>query len=646
MQNQWLSNDDLYLLAQGRHYRAYEKMGAHLSAVTGQRGVHFAVWAPNAKRVTVIGDFNGWNPQSNVLASHGVEGVWEGFIPNVDAGARYKYHITSQYRDYAVDKADPYGFAAELRPRTASLVCDLSTYSWGDSEWMAQRSRRNGLGCPISIYEVHLGSWRRVPEEENRSLTYRELAMRLADYVFDAGYTHVEFLPIMEYPFDGSWGYEVSGYYAPTSRFGTPADFMYLVDSLHQRGIGVIVDWVPAHFPKDQAGLGYFDGTHLYEHADPRQGEQPEWNTFVFNYGRPEVRGFLIANAHFWYDKYHIDGLRVDAVASMLYLDYGRREGEWIPNRYGGKENLDALQFLRQMNEQVYAAFPGTMTIAEESTSWPMVSRPSYLGGVGFGLKWNMGWMHDTLEYMSLDPIYRGYHQNKITFSLVYAFTENFILPLSHDEVVYGKRSMISKMPGDEWRKFANLRLLYGYMWGHPGKKLNFMGGEFGQWAEWNHDGSLDWDLLKQPLHSGLHRWVRDLNTFYRAQPSLYEVDFEPAGFEWVDCSDTEHSVISFLRLAKSLADSTLVICNFTPVPRHHYRVGSPVNGSWREVLNSDALFYGGSGQGNNGSVEATSLPLQGRPYSLNLTIPPLAILFLRLSDLRQTIPVENSPSV
>ena len=632
MQNHWLSDEDLSLLGQGTHYRAYEKMGAHLGEINGQRGVHFAVWAPNAKQVSVIGEFNGWNPHSNVLESSGAEGVWEGFIPNVDAGAPYKYHITSQYRDYAVDKADPYGFAADLRPQTASRVCDLSAYSWGDSEWMAKRAGRNGLGCPISIYEVHLGSWRRVPAEENRSLTYRELAVQLADYVHDAGYTHVEFLPIMEYPFDGSWGYEVIGYYAPTSRFGTPADFMYLVDCLHQREIGVIVDWVPAHFPKDQAGLGYFDGTHLYEHADPRQGEQPEWNTLVFNYGRPEVRSFLIANALFWHDKYHIDGLRVDAVASMLYLDYGRREGEWIPNRYGGKENLYALQFLRQMNEQVYAAFPGTMTIAEESTAWPMVSRPLYIGGVGFGLKWNMGWMHDTLEYMSLDPLYRRYHQNQITFGLVYAFTENFILPLSHDEVVYGKRSMISKMPGDEWRKFANLRLLYGYMCGHPGKKLNFMGGEFGQWAEWNHDGSLDWDLLQQPLHSGLRRWARDLNTFYRSQPSLYEVDFQAPGFEWVDCSDSEQSVISFLRHAKNPADTTLFICNFTPVPRHHYCIGCPVNGCWQEVLNSDAVLYGGSGQGNNGSVEAATVPLHSRPYSLNLTLPPLAVLVLRPS--------------
>jgi 1,4-alpha-glucan branching enzyme len=629
VQTPWISDYDLYLLREGTHCRAYERMGAHLGESVGQSGVHFAVWAPNAKQVSVFGDFNGWNPRSNALESRGASGVWEGFVPDVGPGARYKYHITSQYRGYEVDKADPYGFAAEIRPQTASRVWDLSTYSWGDSEWMTNRAGKNGLGCAVSIYEVHLGSWRRVPEG-NRPLTYREMAVRLADYVHEAGYTHVEFLPVMEYPFDGSWGYEVIGYYAPTSRFGTPVDFMYLVDCLHQREIGVIVDWVPAHFPKDKAGLGYFDGTHLYEHSDPRQGEQPEWNTFVFNYGRSEVRGFLIANAIFWYDKYHVDGLRVDAVSSMLYLDYGRRKGQWIPNQYGGKENIDALQFLRQMNEQVYAAFPDAMMLAEESTAWPMVSRPVYLGGLGFNLKWNMGWMHDTLEYMSKDPIYRRYHQNKITFSLVYAFTENFILPLSHDEVVYGKSSMVAKMPGNDRCKFANLRLLYGYMWGHPGKKLLFMGDDFGQWDEWNHDGSLDWHLLDYPLHCGLRRWVRDLNTFYRGQPSLYEVDFEPSGFEWVDCGDSERSVISFLRRARNLPDVTLFICNFTPVPRHNYRVGAPVNGDWREALNSDALIYGGSGEGNSGRVEADPLPFHGRPYSLTLTVPPLGVLVLR----------------
>jgi 1,4-alpha-glucan branching enzyme len=626
----WLSGYDLHLLGEGTHFRAYEKLGAHLGESGGRRGVHFAVWAPNASQVSVIGDFNAWTPGSNALQSRGAVGIWEGFVPDLEPGSRYKHHITSQSAGYEVDKADPYAFAAELRPQTASRVCDLGTYSWGDSKWMANRATRNGLDCAVAIYEVHLGSWRRVPEEGNRWLTYREMAVQLADYVHDAGYTHVEFLPVMEHPFDGSWGYEVIGYYAPTSRFGTPADFMYLVDCLHQRDIGVIVDWVPAHFPKDQAGLGYFDGTHLYEHSDPRQGEQPDWNTLVFNYGRPEVREFLISNALFWFDKYHVDGLRVDAVASMLYLDYGRPKDQWIPNRYGGKENLDALQFLRQVNEQVFAAFPDAMMVAEESTAWPMVSRPVYLGGLGFNLKWNLGWMHDTLEYMSKDPIYRRYSHNKITFSLVYAFSENFVLPLSHDEVVYGKGSMVAKMPGDDWQKFANLRLLYGYMWGHPGKKLLFMGDDFGQWNEWNHDRSLDWHLLEHPPHSGLRRWVRDLNTFYRGQPSLFEVDFQPSGFEWVDCGDSERSVLSFLRRARDPADMTLFICNFTPVIRSNYRVGVPVGGAWREALNSDAPLYGGSGQGNSGRVEAVPLPAHGRAYSLNLTIPPLAILALR----------------
>ena len=551
--NSWLSDYDLYLLGEGTHSHAYEKMGAHLGEQDGRRGVHFAVWAPNASQVSVIGDFNEWSSCSNVLESPGRSGIWEGFVPNVGLGARYKYHIKSSYRGYEVDKADPYAFAAEVRPQTASLVWDISTYSWGDGEWIANRARRNGLDCAISIYEVHLGSWRRAPEAENRPLTYREMAAQLTEYVHDAGYTHVEFLPVMEHPFDGSWGYEVTGYYAPTSRFGPPEDFMYLVDCLHQHEIGVIIDWVPADFPKDEAGLGFFDGTHLYEHADPKQGEQPDWNTLVFNYERPEVRGFLTANALFWFDKYHVDGLRVDAVSSMLYLDYGRQPGQWIANRNGGKENLGAIQFLRQMNERVYAAFPEAMMIAEESTAWPMVSRPVYLGGLGFGFKWNMGWMHDTLEYLSKDPIYRRYNHREITFSLVYAFSENFVLPLSHDEVVYGKGSMVAKMPGDDWQKFANLRLLYGYMWGHPGKKLLFMGSDFGQWREWSHDRSLDWDLLEHPQHSGLRRWVRDLNTFYRGQPSLYEVDFEPSGFEWVDGGDSERSIISFLRRAKIL---------------------------------------------------------------------------------------------
>jgi 1,4-alpha-glucan branching enzyme len=630
LQTPWLTDYDLYLFGEGTHYRAYEKLGAHCGEVDGRRGVHFAVWAPNAQRVTVIGDFNDWNPQADSLEPRGTAGVWEGFVPDIGPGALYKYHIVSNERGYRVDKADPFAFAAEIRPQTASRVWDLSTYSWGDGEWMANRAARNALDAPISIYEVHLGSWRRVAEEGNRSLTYRELALQLADYVHDAGYTHVEFLPVMEHPFDGSWGYETIGYFAPTSRFGTPTDFMFLVDSLHQRGIGVILDWVPAHFPKDEAGLGYFDGTHLYEHSDPRQGEHPDWNTFVFNYGRREVDSFLIGNALFWLDKYHMDGLRTDAVASMLYLDYGRRDGQWIPNPHGGKENIEALDFLRRVNQQVYADFPGTMMIAEESTAWPMVSRPVYLGGLGFGFKWSMGWMHDILDYMSKDPVFRSYHHNKITFALVYAFSENFILPFSHDEVVYGKGSMLGKMPGDDWQKFANLRLLYGFMFGHPGKKLLFMGGEFGQWMEWNHDSALDWPALERPLHAGMRRWVRDLNTFYRGQPSLYEVDFDASGFEWVDCNDWERSVVSFLRKGKDQRDLTLFVCNFTPVPRQNYRVGVPFECYWKEMLNSDAPLYGGSGQGNMGGLESVPVPVHGRPYSLNMTLPPLGMVAFR----------------
>ena len=632
-QSPWLTEYDQYLFAEGTHRRAYEKLGGHAGEAGGRRGVHFAVWAPNAGQVSVIGDFNDWRPDAHPLATQGAAGVWEGFVPAIGPGALYKYHIVSRFGDYRVDKADPYGFGAEIRPRTASRVWDLGAYEWRDGDWMANRALRNGLDCPISIYEVHLGSWRRVIEDGNRPLTYREMAQQLADYVHDAGYTHVELLPVLEHPFDGSWGYEAIGYYAPTSRFGSPDDFMYLVDYLHQQEIGVILDWTPAHFPKDEAGLGYFDGTHLYEHADPRQGEHPDWNTFVFNYGRTEVREFLIGSALFWLANYHIDGLRVDAVASMLYLDYGRREGQWIPNRYGGKENLDALQLLRQLNEYAYGEFPDCLMIAEESTAWPMVSRPTYTGGLGFGLKWNMGWMHDMLEYMTKDPIYRSYHHSQLTFSLMYAFSENFILPLSHDEVVYGKRSLLARMPGDEWQQFANLRLLYGYQFGHPGTKLLFMGGEFGQWNEWNHDTSLDWHLLGYPLHAGLRRWVRDLNTFYRSQRSLYEEDIESSGFEWVDCNDNQRSVVSFIRRAKDPADLTLLVFNFAPVPRPNYRVGVPGGGFWRECLNSDATLYGGSGQGNIGGVESAPLPLHGRPHSLSLTLPPLAVVMFRRAE-------------
>jgi 1,4-alpha-glucan branching enzyme len=621
-----LSDFDLYLLAEGTHFRAYDKLGAHLQKRGGRPGVQFAVWAPNAISVSVIGDFNNWDPRAAPMKP-AAAGVWECFIAGIGPGATYKYHIVSRNKDYTVDKADPYGFAAEVRPNTASRVWDLESYAWHDSGWMMNRATRNALVAPITIYEMHLGSWQRVVEEGNRWLTYRELAPRLADYVHDAGFTHVELLPVMEHPFDGSWGYQTIGYFAPTSRHGTPADFMYLVDYLHQHGIGVILDWVPAHFPKDEAGLAYFDGTHLYEHADPRQGEQPDWNTFVFNYGRNEVQNFLISNALFWFEKYHADGLRVDAVASMLYLDYGRREGQWIPNRYGGNENLEAVAFVRSLNEQVYAAFPDGLMIAEESTAWPGVSRPTYAGGLGFGLKWNMGWMHDMLSYMSTDPVFRSYVHNQLTFGLLYAFTENFILPFSHDEVVYGKGSMLRKMPGDEWQKFANLRLLYGFMFGHPGKKLLFMGNEFGQWSEWNHDASLEWHLLHNPLHAGLLRWVRDLNTLYRGQPSLHELDFDAAGFEWVDCKDFQRSIVSFIRRGRDPSEELLFVCNFTPVVRQNYRVGAPSGGAWKEVLNSDAAMYGGSGQGNFGGLEATPLPIHGRPFSLNMTLPPLAVV-------------------
>ena len=625
-----LTDFDLYLIGEGTHNRAYERMGAHIVERGGRSGVEFAVWAPNAGHVSVIGDFNVWSPEANPMRVRPKAGVWEIFVPGIGQGVRYKYHVESRYGHFAADKADPYGFSTELRPQTASRVWNLENYSWNDRQWMNERAKRNARDAPISIYEVHLGSWRRVPEEGNRWLTYREIAPLLADHIHDAGFTHAEFLPVSEHPFDGSWGYETTGYFSPTSRFGDPTDFMYLVDHLHQRGIGVILDWVPAHFPKDEAGLAFFDGTHLYEHADPRQGEYPVWNTFAFNYGRREVRTFLVSNALFWFDKYHIDGLRVDAVASMLYLDYGRRQGEWIPNRYGGKENIEAIDFLRYLNEHVYTAFPDVMTVAEESTAWPQISRPTYLGGLGFGFKWNMGWMHDILEYASTDPIYRSYHHNRITFSLMYAFMENFVLPFSHDEVVYSKGSMLSKMPGDQWQKFANLRCLYGYMFGHPGKKLLFMGGELGQWSEWNHDQSLDWHLLQYPFHSSLQRWVRDLNTLYRGEPALHEMDYEPLGFEWVDCSDSQRSVVSFLRRGRQSVDTLLFVCNFTPVPRHNYRVGSPEGGYWREILNSDAPLYGGSGQGNMGGLTAAPLPIHGRPFSLSMTLPPLGVVIFK----------------
>ncbi|MCS7312965.1 MAG: 1,4-alpha-glucan branching protein GlgB [Acidobacteria bacterium] len=627
-----LTDYDVYLFREGHHFRLYEKLGAHPMEADGLQGTLFAVWAPNAERVSVIGDFNGWDPGAHPLAPRwDGSGIWEGFVPGVGPGNLYKYHIVSRFGGYTVDKGDPFAFFWETPPGTASIVWDLR-YEWGDEAWLRTRRQANALDAPISIYEVHLGSWRRVPEAGRRFLTYREMAEALPRYVKEMGFTHVEFLPVMEHPFYGSWGYQTVGYFAPTSRYGLPQDFMFLIDSLHQHGIGVILDWVPSHFPGDAHGLAFFDGTHLYEHADPRKGFHPEWTSYVFNYGRYEVRSFLISSALFWLDVYHADGLRVDAVASMLYLDYGRQEGEWIPNEYGGKENLEAIAFLRRLNEEVYRSFPDVQTIAEESTAWPMVARPTYVGGLGFGLKWNMGWMHDTLTYFSKDPIYRKYHHDQITFSIWYAFSENFVLPLSHDEVVHGKGSLLGKMPGDDGQKFAHLRALLGYMYGHPGKKLLFMGGEFGQWREWNHDDSLDWHLLAYTPHRGLQQWVRDLNELYRREPALHEGDCDSAGFEWVDFHDWEQSVISFLRKAQSSGDIVLVVCNFTPVPRFDYRVGVPRPGFWRELLNSDARAYGGGGYGNLGGVEASLVPSHGRPYSLSLTLPPLSVLFLKPS--------------
>ena len=624
-----LSNDDIYLFNEGSHYRIYNMLGAHNQRINGEEGTYFAVWAPNARQVSVIGNFNNWDKLSHPLMTRGQSGIWEGFVPGVCSGSLYKYHITSHFQNYQVEKADPLSFYAELSPGTASVVWDLD-YAWGDHEWMCNRKNNNALDSPMSIYEVHPGSWRRVPEEGNRFLTYRELAVSLTEYIKQMGFTHVEFMPIMEHPFYGSWGYQITGYFAPTSRYGEPQDFMYLVDYLHQHGIGVILDWVPSHFPNDEHGLGFFDGTHLYEHQDPQKGIHPEWNSYIFNYTRNEVRSFLLSNALFWLDKYHVDGLRVDAVASMLYLDYGRKKGQWIPNKYGGNENLDAIYFIRRFNEVVYREYPDVQTIAEESTAWPMVSRPVHIGGLGFGLKWDMGWMHDTLVYMTKNPLYRKYHHSNITFRLMYAFSENFVLSLSHDEVVYGKGSLQGKMPGDEWQKFANLRLLLGYMYAQPGKKLLFMGGEFGQIKEWSHDESLQWHLLQYQKHAGVKKWMEDLGMFYRSQPAFYQIDFSPEGFEWIEGNDNQNSIISFIRKGRTAEDTLLVVCNFTPVTRHDYQIGVPVSGFWQELLNSDALIYGGSGQGNLGGVEAVLLSRHGRPFSLTITVPPLATVFFK----------------
>ncbi len=636
-----LTADDLHLFNEGTHYRLAEKLGAHLIEREGAPGANFAVWAPNAETVSVIGDFNGWRAGEHRLMPRGGSGIWEGWIPKLGPGTIYKYHIRSRHDGYQIEKSDPYGFYHEPPPRTASRLWQLD-YEWHDQEWMQRRGSANVHPAPISIYEVHLGSWARMPEEKNRPLTYRELAPRLASYIKDLGFTHVEFLPVMEHPFYGSWGYQTTGYFAPTSRYGSPQDFMQLVDVLHQHGIGVILDFVPSHFPTDAHGLSYFDGTHLYEHSDPRQGLHPDWNTYIFNYDRHEVRSFLLSSALFWLDRYHADGLRIDAVASMLYLDYSRPEGEWIPNEFGGRENLGAISFLRKMNEVVYREHPDTQTYAEESTAWPSVSRPTYLGGLGFGFKWDMGWMHDTLAFFEHDPVHRRYHHNQLTFRMLYAFTENYVLPLSHDEVVHGKGSLLGKMPGDDWQKFANLRLLLAYMYSQPGKKLLFMGAEMGQWEEWHHDSSLPWHLLQYDRHRGLQWLLRDLNRLYTTEPALHQLDTEPAGFSWVDANDADNSVLTFLRYGGRNEGAThpendrrqmvLAACNFTPVPRLGYRVGVPERGWWRELLNTDAREYGGSGMGNAGGAAAGNEPRHGRPFSLTITLPPLSAVFFKLT--------------
>jgi 1,4-alpha-glucan branching enzyme len=625
-----LGDFDLHLLADGTHYRAWEKLGAHRIPVGSITGVHFAVWAPNAQRVSVIGDFNRWDGRVHPMRRLVPSGIWELFIPDVAEGACYKFEVRTG-AGHLLHKADPFGRRFEVPPNTASVIWSDGGYQWRDEDWLRHRAVAGGWHSrPVSIYEVHLGSWRRVPSEGQRFLTYRELAAALVPYVRDMGYTHIELMPVMEHPFSGSWGYQVTGFFAPTSRFGTPDDFRYFVDECHRAGVGVILDWVPAHFPKDQHGLAHFDGTALYEHADPRKGEHQDWGTLIFNYGRSEVRTFLLSNALYWLEEFHVDGLRVDAVASMIYLDYSRREGEWIPNQFGGRENLEAVAFLQQLNTVTHGRVPGTVTIAEESTAWPAVSRPVYVGGLGFSYKWNMGWMHDMLHYVHLEPVHRKWHHNMITFSMLYAFTENFILPFSHDEVVYGKGAMLSKLPGDVWQKHATLRTLYGYMFGHPGKKLMFMGSEFGQWNEWNHEGSLDWHLLSDPMHQGLQRWVRDLNEVYKSEPSLHEVDFEHTGFGWIDCSDNESSVVSMIRHARDRRNFAVMAVNFTPVPRPAYRIGVPEGGWYRELLNSDAEMYGGSNAGNGGGLQADTLPAHGQPYSLSLLVPPLGFLLLK----------------
>jgi 1,4-alpha-glucan branching enzyme len=625
-----LSDFDLHLMAEGTHYRNYEKLGSHVRTVDGIRGVHFAVWAPNARRVSVIGEFNQWDGRRHPMRFHTGAGIWEIFIPELREETVYKFEIKWRRFGFITHKTDPYAFYFERRPKTGAIVYDINQYLWRDDQWMQNRNARNALDAPLSIYEVHLGSWMRAPEEGNRYLSYRELAHKLVEYAKQMGYTHIELLPLTEHPYGGSWGYQTVGYYAPTSRHGEPQEFAYFVDYCHRNEIGVILDWVPAHFPKDGHGLAYFDGTHLYEHSDPRKGEHQDWGTLIFNYGRNEVRNFLLGNALFWLEKYHIDGLRVDAVASMLYLDYSRKEGQWVPNIFGGRENLEAVGFLKRFNELVHEKHPGAITIAEESTSFPLVSRPTYDGGLGFDFKWNMGWMNDTLKYMGMDPIHRKYHHGKLTFSLMYAFSENFVLPLSHDEVVHGKQALLEKMPGDHWQKFANLRALYGYMYGHPGKKLLFMGAEFGQWIEWNHQRSLDWHLLEYDSHRQLLDYVRDLNRLYTQEPSLHEVDFDHAGFQWIDFQDANGSTIAFQRKAKNPGDYLIFAINFTPVPRPGVRLGVPEAVFYKEVLNSDSWMYGGGNMGNSGGVMASHEGWSGWPCSILVTLPPLAVVVLK----------------
>ena len=627
-----LTDFDVHLFKTGKHFRLYEKLGAHRAEFKGQAGTYFAVWAPNARSVSLIGNFNQWRDGQHKLYPRWDEsGIWEGFFPGIGKGEAYKYAIQANSGEY-LEKADPFGFYAEIAPQTASIVWETD-YSWKDQGWLSDRKKRTGKTRPYSVYEVHFGSWRRKLEDGNRSLSYKEMAIELVDYVKQLGFTHVEFLPIMEHPFFGSWGYQLTGYFAPTSRFGTPEEFMELVDAFHKEDIGVILDWVPSHFPGDVHGLYKFDGTHLYEHADPRKGFHPDWSSYIYNYGRPEVRSFLISNALFWLERYHIDGLRVDAVASMLYLDYSRKAGEWIPNEYGGNENIEAINFLKEFNEVVYGGFPDTITIAEESTAWPGVSKPTYLGGLGFGQKWMMGWMHDTLHYFQKDSVHRKYHQNDITFSMMYVFTENFMLPLSHDEVVHGKGSLLGRMPGDEWRKFANLRLLFSYMYTHPGTKLVFMGGEFGQSAEWNHDGSLDWHLTQHDFHRGVQTLFKALNALYKSEPSLYQFPFDQRGFEWVDYSDRENSVMIFMRKSENPAASLIVVCNFTPEARAHYRIGVPFRGTWTEIFNSDNSAYAGSGVINQGLLYTSPVKYHGKDYSVSLTLPPLGISILKLHE-------------